>query len=60
MKVKVDGSTKLTFTPNGLTYDQFETSAFTVTTGPHEILFQGINPYGDDNSILLDEIVVTY
>lgn len=60
MKVKVDGSTKLTFTPNGLTYDQFETSAFTVTAGPHEILFQGINPYGDDNSVLLDEVVVIY
>lgn len=44
----------------GLTYDQFETSAFTVTTGPHEILFQGINPYGDDNSVLLDEVVVIY
>jgi subtilisin family serine protease len=60
MKVKVDGSTKLTATPSGLTYDQFETSAFTVTAGQHEILFQGLNPYSDDNSILLDEVVVVY
>ena len=60
MKMKVDGGTKLTFTPSSLAYEQFETSPFTVTAGNHEILFLGVNPYGDDNSILLDEIIVTY
>ena len=55
-QVLIDGTVVGTFDPNGFTYAAFTTNSFTVTAGPHTILFQGTNLNGGDNTVLLDQV----
>jgi PKD repeat protein len=56
--VLIDGSAVGTFTPSGTSYQDYETSAFTVTAGSHTIEFRGLNTAGGDNTAFLDAVEI--
>jgi hypothetical protein len=59
LQVRVDGTVVGTFTPSGASYGLYATHRFTVAAGPHTIWFEGLDPNGGDNTVLIDEVSVT-
>ena len=57
-RILIDGQSVGTFTPTSTAYTSFTTAPFTVTTGQHSILLQGVNSTGGDNTVLIDDIRV--
>jgi archaellum component FlaG (FlaF/FlaG flagellin family) len=53
--VEVDGNVVGTFTPSGTNYALYTTNAFTMTAGTHTVSFVGLDPYGGDNTVFLDD-----
>jgi serine/threonine-protein kinase len=54
--VLVDDKSVGTFTPSSTTYAEYSTDRFTVSTGPHTLTFEGLNPLGGDNTSFIDGI----
>jgi hypothetical protein len=57
--VLVDGTIVGTFKPSGTSYRSYSTAAFSVSSGPHTITFQGLDSSGNDDTAMLDQIAVT-
>jgi hypothetical protein len=55
-QVQVDGNVVGTFTPGSISYTTYVTASFTVTAGAHTISFVGLDPDGQDNTALLDQV----
>jgi hypothetical protein len=59
-QVLIDGNAVGTFNSLiGTSYTTLTTSTFTVTAGSHTLTFQGTDLNGGDNTVLLDQIVIT-
>jgi hypothetical protein len=57
-EVMVDGTAVGTFTPAGTSYAALTTNSFTVSAGPHTIVFFGLNPNGGDNTAFIDDVSI--
>lgn len=58
VRLLVDGVSYGVFQPPSTSYTAYWTAPFNITAGTHTIAFQGINPYGDDNTIFLDQFQI--
>jgi hypothetical protein len=58
IEVLVDGSAVGTITPTSSGYGAYETPAFTVAAGTHNVEFLGLNPQGGDNTAFLDLVSI--
>jgi hypothetical protein len=56
IEVLVGGTSVGTITPSTTGYGLYETSSFTVTAGTFNIEFLGLNPWGGDNTALIDDV----
>jgi hypothetical protein len=56
IEVLVGGTSVGTITPSTTGYGAYETSSFTVTAGTFNIEFLGLNPWGGDNTALIDDV----
>jgi hypothetical protein len=59
IKVLIDNTQIGLITPVSASYGLYETANFTVTTGPHNLQFLGLNPQGGNNTVLMDEVLIT-
>ena len=57
-QVLVDGALVSKITPKRTTYTLYVTAAFTVTSGPHAITFQGLHRDGEDNTAFVDQVLI--
>ena len=57
-QVLIDGQVVGVFEPNGTNYETYATPLFTVAAGTHTVTFQGIDPDGGDNTVLLDAVAI--
>ena len=48
-----------TATPQWTSYGLYQTTNFTVTAGLHNIVFEGVNPLGGDNTAFIDDVALT-
>jgi O-glycosyl hydrolase len=55
-QVEIDGIVVGVFTPVDINYSPYTTSSFTVTAGHHTIRFVGLDPDGQENTVLIDEV----
>jgi hypothetical protein len=55
-QVEVDGIVVGVFTPVDTNYSPYTTSSFTVTAGHHTIRFVGLDPDGQENTVLIDQV----
>ena len=59
IQILVDSQVIATIDPSGTSYTNYTTPAFNVAAGPHTIEFLGLNPNGEDNTALIDQVAVT-
>lgn len=58
LQIYVDGVGYGLITPVSTSYQYYYSNSFNVGAGSHTISFVGVNPYLDDNTILIDEVQV--
>ena len=58
VNITVDGTSIGTFAPSGTTYQTITTLTFTASSGYQTISFTGVDPGGDDQTVLIDNIQI--
>lgn len=58
VRVLVNGQSVGTFTPDRYSFGSYATASFTVPAGTHVVTFEGLNPFGGDNTALIDSVRV--
>ncbi len=58
-EVLVDGQVVSTITPSGTSYASYTSGSFAIgAAGNHTLTFLGLDPFGGDNTILIDQVSV--
>jgi len=59
-QVLIDGQLGGNFNPSSTSYTSLSTSTFTLSAGPHTILFRGTNLNGGDNTAFIDQVQLLF
>src|SRR5262249_11010004 len=59
IQVLVDGQVSGTFTPSGTSYTLETSAVFSISAGFHTLSFEGQNPDGKDNTVFIDDVLLS-
>lgn len=59
LQVLIDSKVIYTLEPASINYDPYQTDPFSVTAGPHTLMFRGLNPNGGDNTAFGDSVAIS-